>query len=106
MGHDEFSIVANENRAYLLLWAAVMRTGIDDAIRESKKDGASRSSRDWLESNKCHIGSFVWLCDLLDVGPDYARKVVRDKAADKRPRHQYESARREQSRRAQKKGSR
>lgn len=53
-------------RPYLRLWIAVLNKGLQDYY--SGRDGG------WLGSDKNEIGSFVWLCELIDWDPDVIRR--------------------------------
>ena len=68
---------------YKKLWAAVMGRAVDD-LKKKKTPGAikdQRISRDsaihWFKNRqRDDVGSFIWVCRVLDIDPDYARAVV------------------------------
>jgi hypothetical protein len=63
-----------EIRAEMKLWAAVMALGLKDY---HAKD---RSAVHWFWSEDNHVGSFVWVCDLFKIDPDYARNRAQNAA--------------------------
>ena len=94
------------------LWAAVLQRAIEDTkgnfiIREpkpprritpkSKKRHARNlrnwkkqrmlivaDAKDWLLSNEKMIGSFLWICDVLDLNPITFREAIAGKSARRR----------------------
>jgi hypothetical protein len=57
------------------LWAAVLEQAIQDAQCEiaSYKDKVeyifSRNALEWFYSDGREIGSFLWICNILDIDP-------------------------------------
>jgi hypothetical protein len=63
------------------LWAAVLEQAIKDARDETSKplrferpDG--QSAQHWFGSENDGIGSFLWICEMLDLEPRFVRTLV------------------------------
>jgi len=69
------------------LVAAVLQTGIRDAVRRPKEnDKPDRFRRhaeslEWIASDDARPLGFRWCCDVLDVDHDLARQLVRTRPA-------------------------
>jgi len=69
------------------LIAAVLQTGIRDAVRRPKEtDRADRIRRhveslEWIASDDTRPLGFRWCCDVLDVDPDLTRQIIRTRPA-------------------------
>lgn len=68
---------------YRALWAAVLYQGCKDAagdLRDTRKTGSTHTTRTlrWLHSENKRIGSYEWICDLLDIDPSVLRAAVYD----------------------------
>ena len=67
---------------YKRLWAAVLKQAIRDARRELPPHGNvsshmnAASAKAWFESDSQDIGSFLWICAVLDVEPDYTKTLM------------------------------
>lgn len=66
------------------LWAAVMRQAILDAggknlgaLGRVEKKFYPTEARRWIESPASHVGSFVWICDLLGLEAGRMRSAIR-----------------------------
>ena len=73
----EFEVNDNlppQTKACLRLWAAVFHRAMIDMAIEFR---AKRTMPFWLISNRRYPGSFVWLCELFSLDPDYVRSVWR-----------------------------
>lgn len=61
------------------LWTAVLegwyadRWTLSAGITGARRQATDRD-HDWLVSDAVHPGSFVWICQVLDVEPDYLRQ--------------------------------
>ncbi len=55
------------------LWTAVLDQAIKDALGENLflRQGA----REWFRSEDREVGSFLWVCSILDINPDFIQKV-------------------------------
>ncbi len=63
------------------LWAAVLEQAIKDARDETSKtlrveraDG--QTAQHWFHSENDGIGSFLWICEMLDLEPRFVRTLV------------------------------
>src|SRR5690349_10348661 len=54
------------------LWFAVVQRALDDLTAE--KPFIKRTAHDWLVSNRCHPGSFIWICHHLGIEPTAYRR--------------------------------
>jgi hypothetical protein len=59
------------------LWVAVLEQAIDDLERGYVYAGRAQA---WFESDNEGVGSFLWICRMLNIDPDYARKGVSRKS--------------------------
>ena len=50
------------------LWAAVLNQAIEEALKCKKKD-LKKSALSWLRSKNQGIGSFLWICGVLNIDP-------------------------------------
>lgn len=66
--------ICHDSRGEMKMWSACLLQGIRDY-----KDG-HRDAVYWLWSDDIFVGSFVWLCDLFNINPEYAREKVRNAA--------------------------
>jgi len=55
------------------LWAAVLEQAIEDVRREH---GHADRARAWFQSEGEEVGSFLWICRMLDIDPKSTRKSV------------------------------
>jgi hypothetical protein len=58
------------------MWAGVLRQALADyvcLIDEPKKQYYYRQARRWFESDEFSVGSFVWICDQLELDTNKAR---------------------------------
>ena len=59
----------------LALWRGVLRLAITDyrgqlfALSRHEKPHAQRRAQEWIFSTCTDPGSFLWVCELLDVNP-------------------------------------
>ena len=64
------------------LWVAVLDRAIRDAQGDvsphvEPKHDLVRKARAWMESENGAVGSFLWVCGMLDLDPDYIRLSLR-----------------------------
>ena len=52
---------------YKKLWAAVLDRAIEDSAYEE-------DARAWFQSGREGIGSFLWICDTLELDPDSLKR--------------------------------
>jgi hypothetical protein len=57
------------------LWAAVLKQAIKDAKQDLKSSLTSPGL--WFYSDSQAIGSFLWICGVLNIDPESIRPVVR-----------------------------
>ncbi len=65
-----------ETKACLRLWGAAFIGGINDTVAHWKEGREYH----WFDDDRDYPGSFVWLCDLFNIGVEQARSSVRMKA--------------------------
>ena len=69
-------------REYKKLWAAVLDQAIKDAggSVEHRKEYARHlimeNAHAWFLSEDQGIGSFCWICSILEIEPEYARVLL------------------------------
>ena len=62
--------MTEQHEALLHLWAAVIQTAVNDIVTSGDNPNQDqRMSRDWVESDSLEPRSFLWACDMLNVGP-------------------------------------
>ena len=54
------------------LWQAVLLGAVFDLGNEHREE-----AQGWITSDVEEIGSFHWICDMLDIDPQYIRSVLR-----------------------------
>ncbi len=69
---DELQGLGEEEQRLMRLWISVLRQGLQDWAEEHTRGRAAESSH-WFNSDEVFPGSFVFLCDLLNLHPDFAR---------------------------------
>jgi hypothetical protein len=60
---------------YKKLWAAVLKQAIKDAKQDLKSTLTSPGL--WFYSNNDEVGSFLWICRVLNIDPDLIRPYAR-----------------------------
>ena len=72
-----------ETIKYKRIWAAVLQQAIKDLqlLKGSHGynygDGVKQSAIDWMVNDKDeYIGSFPWVCKILDYDPEYIRTLI------------------------------
>lgn len=65
------------------LWAAALLNALRDSIgRGLVNDGkvaktlSERDAKEWFASNAYYVGSFKWICELLELEPDNIRRKI------------------------------
>ena len=53
------------------LWAAVLEQAFEDAQARGLED-----AKKWFISEKSEVGSFLWICDALDIDPQALRTIL------------------------------
>ena len=56
------------------LWLAVMWRALADYCGDVQTD--IRSASRWIKSEHIHIGSFLWICDVLGIEPGLLRNTL------------------------------
>jgi hypothetical protein len=57
------------------LWTEVIVLSLRD-LTNPKNPYAAREAQDWLSSENRVIGSFIWVCWLIDVDPSFIRAAL------------------------------
>jgi hypothetical protein len=52
-----------DDSPYRKLWAAVLKTAIAEMEHREGRGAAAH----WIFSQKCDVGSMIWICDALDL---------------------------------------
>ena len=61
------------------LWSAVLNQAIKDA--QENHSIYAEDARAWFCSKNQAIGSFIWICMILDLDPDTFRSVYQEREA-------------------------
>jgi hypothetical protein len=62
---------------YKKLWFAVLNQAIGDALNDTSTPIMKRYAVDFFLDKKNSVGTFCWICDFLDLNPEYILKNVR-----------------------------
>lgn len=71
------------------LWAGMLLRALNDAagvqLMESKKYAnlIQRDARAWFSSPRFTTGSFLWICDVLNLDPDAVKRSTLQRSAHK-----------------------
>jgi len=57
---------------YKKLWAAVLDQAVGDATFENE-------ARAWFQSTREGVGSFLWVCDTLNLDPDSIKRKLNNR---------------------------
>ena len=60
------------------LWTAVLKRAVEDAYSGGMTDVTGEGARVWFQSNNQGVGSFLWICSMLDLNPEFVRKHATD----------------------------
>ena len=60
------------------LWKAVLEQAFKDAQGKVGTYECSRNARVWFQSDSKDIGSFLWICEVLDLEPEVTLGRVYD----------------------------
>ena len=63
-------------RSYRRLWAAVLEQAVKDARGGRTYHIITEEARAWFRSKNENVGSFIWVCRILDLDPCYVRAKV------------------------------
>ena len=66
-------------QTYKRLWSAVLNQAIKDA--QENHSIYAEDARAWFCSKNQAIGSFIWICMILDLHPDTFRSVYQEREA-------------------------
>ena len=70
---EEAEILEETNER--VLWAAVMERAVYDLKSKDKLQRGSAS--EWFQNRRrTDVGSFIWVCEVLDIDPDRYRKLA------------------------------
>ncbi len=72
-------IIPEECKREAALWAAVFVQGIRDY--KSNSPEFHPSAKRWFWSDEYHTGSFLWLCELFCITPEFARERIKNAQA-------------------------
>jgi len=72
---------ATEILPYRKLWFAVMETAYRDLYLQGSASGRDRlqyqeQARLWFIATRDGVGSFIWICQVLEVDPGRTRKRI------------------------------
>lgn len=62
---------------YKKLWFAVLNQAIGDALNETTGETARAYAVDFFLDKSNKVASFNWICDFLDLNPEYVLKNVK-----------------------------
>lgn len=86
--HQGEARLAQEFNTCRQLWAEVLRVAVADARGEGYMPNGTRQvaaairtvtrdrAREWLTSDEQQVGSFLWICSLLELEPSAVRKAL------------------------------
>ena len=63
------------NESYLNLWSAVLNQAIEDIFEFHGSVFAERTLS-WFEDECEEVGSFHWICRILNLNPESIRKFI------------------------------
>jgi hypothetical protein len=66
--------VHNMDQKFRNLWAAVLKQAIKDA--QQSFNNSLTSPGLWFRSNSHAVGSFLWICGVLNIDPELVRPVA------------------------------
>jgi len=73
------------------VWCAVLMQAVCDLRGQASdlppdcRDAARRAAWGWIVSRNMHVGSFLWVCEQLDLDADAVRLAVLRSSADETP---------------------
>lgn len=79
-----------EDLGYARLWATVLHLSVNDIRLYARKHEVdmddveaiggrdARGAAAWIMSDETRGGGFLWVCDLLEINPEFARSKVLD----------------------------
>jgi hypothetical protein len=67
------------------LWAAVLGLAFDDLRDKRTGTACLQTTRLWLASNISEPGSFLWICDYLELDAESIRRVAPQSAIAQMP---------------------
>jgi hypothetical protein len=84
---NQSMVAQHEKHAEVLacrrLWASVVRTAADDLFtnkpvlpRRHCYVGSTIAARAWFSSENAEVGSFLWICDILDLNAQAIRSAL------------------------------
>lgn len=62
---------------YKKLWFAVLQQAIGDALNETSGETAKAYAVDFFLDKTNGVGTFYWICDFVDLNPEYVLNNVR-----------------------------
>ena len=62
---------------YKKLWFAVLQQAIGDALNDTSSETAKAYAVDFFLDKTNGVGTFNWICDFIDLNPEYVLKNVR-----------------------------
>jgi len=69
--------VNSDSIPYKKLWFAVLNQAIGDALNETTGETARAYAVDFFLDDSTDVASFNWICDVLDLNPEYVLKNVK-----------------------------
>jgi hypothetical protein len=73
-GEDSFNL---DLVPYKKLWFAVLQQAIGDALNDTSSEITKAYAVDFFLDKTDGVGTFYWICDFIDMNPEYVLKNVR-----------------------------
>lgn len=82
--HQGYAQIADEVRPCVVLWSEVLRLAVEDARGQGRTASTAPAvrrelivrARAWLTNDEVGVGSFLWICSLLDLEPSCVRDAL------------------------------
>jgi hypothetical protein len=58
------------------LWIEVVVLSLRDLTNPKAPEYAAREAQDWFSSDSQQVGSFCWVCQLIDLEPSFIREAL------------------------------
>ena len=67
---------------YRNLWTAVLKQAIEDVVKYTGGFSTKRALS-WFEDENEEIGSFQWICSVLDLNPELIKMVIKPEMSER-----------------------
>lgn len=71
--NDDNSDETDSTSDYYQLWAAVLKQAVLDIKKRSQSHTDYISAYEWMMSKEHYPGTFIWVCDLLNLDPEFVK---------------------------------